>query len=341
MLNIVLSRKVMEQLIVITKLLGDLNLLLTQLPNPYFLTYLTEMIDSISSNKIENIHSTIDLSSEEEAIKEKNNMTPYVRYRETTKQAHLRFVNSGLITINDLIWINNQIRGKNIGLRKTPVTIKNSNNKIIHYGIEAQNISKELSKLINLINDDQKKINPIIKTLLIHHKFEHIHPFTDGNGRTGRILNALLFYKFELLKSPATLISYSISKDKNKYYNALNEADKGKYNKYLENMLDILRDSLEIGISFSQDISKSITNIIKQVDDSKKLKEITLLCFRGFKISNSFLIKKSGFNNKTITKYTNELIEKNIIEIIKKGKYKLYKNIVLEKILNKYFKDIM
>ena len=333
------NNHILTALILSTNRLGIINKLMVPLDNKYFLTYLTEKVDSIASNRIEGIHSTIEEASNIEVLPPKNN-NDYLRYRETLKNAHIKLINNDLVLrYQDLIWIHDQIRGKKIGIRTIPVDVRDSKSKIIHKGIDAQKIQKELTNLINELNTINDNEQLIIKALLIHHQFVYIHPFNDGNGRTGRILLALLFFKYKLLDFPATIISYSIFKNKEKYYKALKHADKKEYNKYLLIMLELLNDSLLIGINFISEVLTKKKQVLDQCEN-EKMKLIASWTFAGFKVSNKYLVKKTKFNNKTISKYIDKLSTINVIEIEYRGKYKVYKNIVLSNILVKYFARI-
>lgn len=323
------------------ELFGKLNVIIAKMENPYFLTYLLEAIDTISSNSIENIHSTVDSEITNIIINDNNNVTPYVRYRETLKQAHRRLQNNDIIRIKDIKWINTRIRGQESSFRKTPITIEDDKRNVVHLGVDAHKLDNEMDQLIKSINEIDDS-NLIIKALLIHHKFEYIHPFLDGNGRTGRILLAILFTKFQIMDIPTSALSYSIAKNKKTYYESLNKADKGNESFYILNMLQILNDSLEITIRFAKDVSIAKNKILKydEVENSKQFSAVAKWSFSSVRMSNKYLIRKTKLNNKTVKKYIDKLVDLSVIEVIRKGKYRIYKNIILDNLLQKYFKGV-
>ena len=338
-----LNLKIMRKLVNTKELLGKLNVLIAKMKNKYILTYIIEKIDAISSNEIENIHTTVDAAAND--IVKKDSASPFVRYREALKTAHQKLSEKGIIQQEDIVWINNRIRGQNIGLRKTPVKIikKDSLNKqMIHQGVDANELPELMSKLIKVINLENENLDPIIKSLLIHHQFEYMHPFSDGNGRTGRIIFAILLTKYNVLEVPASVFSYSAVKNKEKYYKALRLADQNEYTKYLEIMLDIFNSSLKMSINFAKDLNLQYEWSRKVVfENYQKTKMLDLLphCFVGVKFSMKYLLKKIDLNNKTIKKYLNYFEDLGIIKQEVKGIYKPYKNLLIEDLIYKYWKN--
>ena len=98
-----------------------------------------------------------------------------------------------------------------------------TNNTVVYTPPEGENIIREkLAKLEVFINDDAfSDLDPLIKMALIHYQFEAIHPFSDGNGRTGRILNVLYLIQQELLGLPVLYLSHYIIQNKSDYYRLL------------------------------------------------------------------------------------------------------------------------
>lgn len=331
------SQKTMELLIRATDLLGKVNVHIAKMENPFLLTYLLETIESITSNEVENIFSTVD-EGENDYISN-NQSSPYVMYREALKQAHVRLKNNEIIRTSDIEFINSQIRGHKFGYRKTPVTIKDSNWNIIHTGANANDIPELMASIVKKINEDWTE-NSIVKALLIHHEFEKVHPFADGNGRTGRILFALLLTKFEVLDIPASVISYSILKNKDKYYQALSKADSGDYSFYLETMLSLLIDSLQITIEFANNLRKDLDDVLAsdEISNNDVLMNIVKVTFTGVKVTSGLVSKKAGVDIKTAIKYLDKLTTMSILEKEVNGKYRPYKNLIIERLLNKYFK---
>ncbi len=323
--------KYVFELIKSTDLFGKVNTSLASIPNKYILTYVLEAIEAISSNDIENIFTTVDEAYDSQMSHQES---PFYNYREALKQAHKNLISNDLILIKDIKQINKRIRGVDGEFRKGPVFIKDSQNNVIHKPTDAQNVPKEMAELINNINKDRDK-NQILNALDIHHKFEYIHPFSDGNGRTGRVLFAILLSKYEILDIPASIFSYAIMEEKKKYYQALQYADKGELEKYYEIMLFLLNASLKMTLDFIHAIKKEL-DIQLNIENAKK-KAIIWQLFSGVKISNKFIVKKTGLNNKTVSKYVDELIEEGMVKKSRTSKYVTYKNLALERIVREVF----
>ena len=330
------TNAILLKLISTTELLGKLNILIAKMTNPYILTYILESVDALNSNEIENIHSTYDEAALDIIINNKS--SDYLRYRKTLKQAHKRLVSSEIIRVKDIQWINFSLRGVDECFRKLPVTIKDNKGNIIHYGVDANKVPILMGELIKEINEESN-INPIIKSLLIHHKFEEIHPFNDGNGRTGRIIFALLINKYNVLEIPASVFSYSVFKNKSDYYKALHKADEGNYNFYLLTMLEIFNHSLEVSINFIEELNQKIKLIsdFNEIKENRKLEKVLIATFSGIKVTTKYIAKKLDMNQKTVKKYLDILVNLNILKQEVIGKYRPYKNLIIEKLVNDYF----
>ena len=132
---------------------------------------------------------------------------------------------NGLITNNTLIELYRLLKGKSDGFRTIPGTVlKNeSTGETVHVPPQdAVVIIEEMTTLERFINDDsQCNLDPLIRMALIHHRFESIHPFSDGNGRIGRILNVLYLVRSGLLDTPILYLSRHITHNKAQYYQRL------------------------------------------------------------------------------------------------------------------------
>lgn len=196
------------------ELLSNQNLLINALP----------LLEAKDSSEIENIVTTTDqlfrYSENEEsadfATKEA------LRYRTALYEGYLQLRDRPLC-VNAAIDICSKIKDKPMGLRKIPgTTISNtSTNEIIYTPPVGETTIRELltnwEKYLHQ-NDD---IDPLIKMAIAHYQFEAIHPFLDGNGRTGRVLNILYLIEKELLDSPILYMSHFIVKNKSEYYRLL------------------------------------------------------------------------------------------------------------------------
>ena len=147
------------------------------------------------------------------------------RYRDAIKLGFERLRPNGLITNNTLIELYRLLKGKSDGFRKIPGTVlKNESTGTTVFVLpqDAVVIIEEMTALERFINDDsQCNLDPLIRMALIHHRFESIHPFSDGNGRIGRILNVLYLVRSGLLDTPILYLSRHITRNKAQYYQRL------------------------------------------------------------------------------------------------------------------------
>ena len=199
------------------------------IPNQGILIDTLALQEAKVSSEIENIVTTQDElfqadlfpdSPQSAAAKE------VARYRDAVKLGFERLHSTGLITNNTLIELYRLLKGRSDGFRKIPpgTVLKNESTgeTVFTPPQDAGVIVDQMSALERFINDDsQCDLDPLIKMALIHHRFESIHPFSDGNGRIGRILNVLYLVRSGLLDIPILYLSRHITRNKAQYYRLL------------------------------------------------------------------------------------------------------------------------
>jgi Fic family protein len=209
--------------------LGELNGLCETLPDPRLLINTIILQESRNSSAIENIVTTQDelYKATIEVPSEQNHATKEVlSYRDALYVGLERMQSrEGLLLTNTMIEIVRTIKRNQAGIRTTPGTaLKNAiNGEIVYTPPVGETIIREkLAALENFINSSEEfPIDPLIKLALIHYQFEAIHPFVDGNGRTGRIINTLYLVQQGLLIQPVLYISSYIVQFKTEYYQLL------------------------------------------------------------------------------------------------------------------------
>jgi Fic family protein len=211
--------------------LAELKGLCESLPNQSILISTLAIQEAKDSSEIENIittHDEIFADREEEsapgAVKE---------VRHYVEALHVGFDDvrqSGLIRLKTLLEVQARIEPKKAGLRKLPGTVlKNpATGRIVYEPPQsAAEVESLMGNLIEFLHAEDD-LNPLLRMAIAHHQFESIHPFYDGNGRSGRILNLLILQREGLLDLPVLYLSRYITTTKGEYYMLLQEArDKG------------------------------------------------------------------------------------------------------------------
>ena len=204
--------------------LAELKGLCESLPNRAILLDTLAIQEAKDSSEIENIITTHD---ELYAYDQSGSATPAARevqnYISALKVGFTDVVNSGLIRMNTILRVQEEVEQNNAGFRKVPGTVlKNQTTGAVVYEPpqDAVLIEKLMTALVEFIHADSDH-DPLLRMAIAHHQFESIHPFYDGNGRTGRILNLLMLQREGLLELPVLYLSRYITSTKTQYYQLL------------------------------------------------------------------------------------------------------------------------
>lgn len=208
--------------------LAELKGLCESLPNSAILLDTLSIQEAKDSSEIENIITTHDelfayeqSSSSSAAAKEVQN------YIAALRVGYFDVLESGLIRLNTILRVQEAVEQNNSGLRKMPGTVlKNQSTGAVVYeppqdAVVIEKLMTELVYFIHAGNGQKDELDPILRMAIAHHQFESIHPFYDGNGRTGRILNLLILQREGLLDLPVLYLSRYITSSKSQYYQLL------------------------------------------------------------------------------------------------------------------------
>lgn len=219
---------ILKSLVSAHRYLAELKGLSNVIPNQAVLINSFVLQEAKDSSAIENIVTTHDSLYQAEAFPEGplNASTKEVRdYASALRSGYRLVMEYDILSNNHIITIQQKLEKNDAGFRKLPgTTIKNQQTDEIVYTPpqEFEQIQDFMSNLEAYINDDSiHDIDPLIKMAIIHFQFESIHPFYDGNGRTGRIINALYLVLKELLDIPILYLSHFLIKNKAEYYRLL------------------------------------------------------------------------------------------------------------------------
>ena len=337
------TKKILEQLTISSRALAELKGYANTIPNMHILINAVTINEAKDSSAIENIvttHDDIYKVLTESGYKEEN-AKEVVDYRNAIWSGFEQIKKDGYINTNTIIKIQGIIEHNNAGIRKLPGTeLKNSitGETIYTPPQNEQEIRAYLKNLEDFINDNKDNIDPLIKVCLIHYQFESIHPFYDGNGRTGRILNILYLVLNKLIDSPILYLSKYINETKQEYYRLFSEV---RNNSNFEDWILYILKGVEIT---SKETIKLIENIQNEIKDYKEefkaklpkiySKELLESLFYEVYTKISYIEKVCGVTRLTAASYLNQLEEIGLLESEKIGREKIYKNVRLINLLS-------
>lgn len=244
--------------------LGELKGLAVTIPNQYILIGTLSLQEAKESSEIENIITTQDdiyLSNYEAKVFISHNAKEVHNYAQALQTGFNIVKTDKIITNNSIKKIQHILEENDAGFRKQAGTqLKNDQTgKVIYtppqHPDEILTLMGELEQFIN--DNDRSDYDDLVKMALIHHQFESIHPFYDGNGRTGRILNILYLVKQGLLETPILYLSRYINLNKSTYYTLLQSVREDKqWEPWLLYMLTAVKHT-----------AKQTTQLISQIKD--------------------------------------------------------------------------
>jgi Fic family protein len=221
------TKAILRQAIVAARALAELRGTSARLPNPRVLVNAIVLQEARLSSEVENIVTTSDelyrAAANIDSVTEPQTKE-VIRYREALWYGFDQIAHRGLTT-NLFIDLVGMLRQLHIGLRNSPGTnLKDQFGRVIYTPPNGEDLlRKMLANLEQYIHNDDG-IDPLIKLAVVHYQFEAIHPFTDGNGRTGRILNVLFLVQQKLLDIPVLYLSQYILRNRSAYYAGLRHA---------------------------------------------------------------------------------------------------------------------
>lgn len=335
------TKKILRKTISAGRALAQLNGTLLNLPNPTLFLDTIYLQEAKASSEIENILTTNDelyKSFVAEKGVENTNTKEVLSYKEALWLGLEELKNKPFITTNLCIKIVQCIKQNNASIRVTPGTaLANSQGEVIYTPPSGEDVIREkLANLERFINNENE-LDPLIKMALLHYQFEAIHPFADGNGRTGRILLVLYLKLSGLLEIPAIYLSEYIIQNKNDYYLRLRDVTENKnWEDYILYMLDMIELTSLNGLARLDRITKEMEKMTKEIKIKlPKIysKDLVDILFRLPYTKRQNLIDENIGNAKTVGNYLIALEKNGILQSVKVGKEKLYLNQKLLEIL--------
>lgn len=328
------------------RLLAELKGYCQTLPDPKILINTVVLQESKASSAIENIVTTQDelyraVASFDDGPNVPSTVKEVLLYREALYTG-LELMKKRGLTTNTMIRVMQQLKNTTEEVRKMPGT-KLSNpasGETIYTPPQGEILIREkLFALEKFINNEKDEIDPLIKMALIHYQFEAIYPFSDGNGRTGRILNVLYLVQEELLTLPVLYLSSFIIKNKNEYYKLLREVtEKGNWNGWILYMLSAVAETAHETLQKIRNIQRlkeETIPVIKGVLKTSYSRDIVDLIFTHPYLKIKTLEMAGIAKRVTASAYLNKLVSVHILKPVKSGKEIYFINDKLMNVISK------
>lgn len=267
------TASVFQALNTASRALAELKGTARTIPNEQVLINTLTIREAQDSSAVENIITTQDelFRAEIELSEQHSPATKEVqRYAAALRQGFIDVKATGLITRPHIIKIQQELERNRAGIRKSPGTkLENDTTGEVVY-VPPQHpdeINRHLDVLVRYLNDDQLcSLDPLVKMAIIHHQFESIHPFYDGNGRTGRIINILYLVQQGLLELPILYLSRYIISHKEDYYRLLQAVrDRGEWEAWVVYMLRGIEETAKQSILLISEIRAAMQQVKQQL----------------------------------------------------------------------------
>lgn len=334
------TKAVLKQLNLANKKLAELKGVALTIPNENILISTLTLQEARESSAVENIVTTqddlykADLDLKETII---NASTKEVlNYRQALQRGFNLVRHNKLLTNNIIKEIQQQLECYSAGFRTVPGTmLKSSDGRIVYTPPQdKKEVELLMANLECYINDPAlSSCDPLIKMAVIHHQFESIHPFYDGNGRTGRIISILYLVINDLLDIPILYLSRYITRNKGEYYRLLQAIRNNNSLEQWEEWILFMLKGVEQTAGETIRLVKNISSLMQQY--KQRLRPLFGKQYKHELLNNlffhpytkiEFVERDMMVQRKTATKYLDTMVEEGLLEKVKIWKTNYYIN---------------
>ncbi len=335
------TSEILKQVVASGRQLAELKGIAASIPNQAILINTLGLQEAKDSSEIENIVTTHDelfqqptLQSETGSLAAKE----VARYRQALRVGFDSVLRSGLLTNKQILQVQAALVDNAAGFRKVPGTaLKDSAGRIVHTPPSPELLPGLMRDLERFVNDPEVfQADALIKMALLHHQFESIHPFYDGNGRSGRILNVLYLMKEHLLDIPVLYLSRHIVRTKSDYYRLLQAVrDQDAWEEWVLYMLVAVEKTAREGIATIDAIKNLMLTVKHQIRADYRFYSQDLInnLFNHPYTKIDYLKKDLRVSRLTATKYLEELVAGGFLQKRKVGRSNYFINTRLVEIL--------
>jgi len=346
------TKPVLKALVGAHKALAELKGVANTIPNEQILITTLSLQEAKDSSEIENVITTHDELFQSNvferqftsiAAKEVHN------YADALRKAVEVVKKQGLLTVNTILQVQQGIEENNAGFRQqSGTTLKNEQTGEVIY-TPPQHPDEIIALMTNLeqfMNDDALcDWDALVKMAVIHHQFESIHPFYDGNGRTGRIINVLYLVKSGLMSIPILYLSRYINQNKSEYYrllqavrNAVSNSDENAHawQAWVLFMLEGIEKTANDGVGLIHEIKtqmQSYKHLLRTKLSKIYSQDLLNNIFKHPYTKIEFVMNDLAVSRITATKYLDELVKIDLLDKLKLGRDNYYINTPLYDLL--------
>jgi Fic family protein len=333
---------ILKRTIAASRELAEFKGVAASMPNEAILISTLGLQEAKDSSEIENIVTTHDELYRSAVFPDAKGSAAakeVARYRQALRVGFDAVTASGILTTNHILRIQEELEMNRAGFRKLPGTKLHGDGGRVAYTPpqDPAVVIAMMGDLERFITDDSLfDVDPLVKMALIHQQFESIHPFYDGNGRTGRIINVLYLVKQRLLDTPVLYLSRHIVRSKGDYYRLLQDVrDNDNWEEWVLYMLSAVESTAAEGVATIQAIKALLMDYKHRIRAQHRFYSQDLInnlfSFPYTKIE--FIENDLGVSRLTATKYLDALVESGFLEKRKIGRSNFYINLSLYKIL--------
>lgn len=338
------TKLVLKKLARSHRALAELKGVAATMPNEGILISTLALQEARDSSAIENIITTQDELFRSDAAR-RDFVSIAAKevhfYADALRYGFEQVRSSGLLTNRVILEIQAMIEENSAGFRRLPGTalMNNATGEVVYSPPqEAQEVLVLMENLEQFINDDDLcDWDPLVKMAVIHHQFESIHPFYDGNGRTGRILNILYLVQQDLLKIPVLYLSRYINQRKSEYYRLLQAVrEEDAWEAWVLFILDGVEETAQQTIKLIEEIKRLMMTMKgKMRNEFPKIYSQDFLnnLFRHPYTKIEFVADELQVHRNTATKYLDELVNAELLSKHRFGKDNYYINDALLNLL--------
>ncbi len=314
------------------------------IPNQGILIDTLSLQEAKDSSEIENIVTTND-----ELFRGTPSKDTYINgaakevamYRDALSLGFGQLRETGLISNRTLVAMFRVLKNREDGFRTMPGTaLQNAAGDIVFVPPQDKDaVARHMAVLETYINVAEDDLDPLIRMAIIHHQFESIHPFADGNGRLGRMLNVLYLTKENLLGIPILYLSRGINETKSDYYRLLQAVrDEGAWEDWIVYMLDVVTATSHLTLALIKGIRDQMAEfktIIRQNHPKVYSQDLINNLFRHPYTRIEFVMKELNVSRPTATSYLERLVADDGIPVSKivEGRNNYYVNTSLVMLL--------